>query len=275
LNEPGYVDGRNVAIEYRPVAAHYERLPSILADLIQRRVDVIAAVDSTAAAQAAKAATQTIPIVFRIGGDPVAAGLVASLNHPGGNLTGISTLGNPLGQKQLELLREVLPAGAAVAVLANPANANTAREIEELRSAARILNIRLVIFNVGTLNDLEATFMRLGEQHIAGILPMAEPLFFQQSDRLVGLVARQGIPAIYTDRVFAEAGGLMSYGTDIPEGFRQAGIYTARILKGEKPADLPIIQSSKFEFVLNLKTAKAIALEIPPTLLARADEVIE
>jgi putative tryptophan/tyrosine transport system substrate-binding protein len=275
LSEFGYVEGRNVTIEYRPVEGHYERLPSILAELIQRRVDVIAAVDSTTAALAAKAATQTIPIVFRIGGDPVLAGLVPRLNRPGGNVTGATTLGNPLGQKQLEMLHELLPAGAVVAVLVNPANANAAREIEELQAAARLLGVRLLISNVSSPSDLDTAFASLGEQAIAGILTTAEPLFFQQRDHLVALVARRAVPAIFSDRFFVEAGGLMSYGTDIPEGFRIAGNYTGRILKGQKPADLPVQLAVKIELVINMKTAKALGITFPLTLLGRADAAIE
>jgi putative tryptophan/tyrosine transport system substrate-binding protein len=275
LSESGYVERRNVAFEYRPFQGHNERLPSILAELIQRRVDVIASVESTAAALAAKAATRTIPIVFRIGGDPVAAGLVPSLNRPGGNVTGATTLASQLGQKQLEMLRELLPAGAATAVLVNPANVNMAREIEELQAAARLLSVRLLIFNVSSPSDLDTAFAGFGEQAIGGLLTAGDPLFFRQRDQLVALVARRAVPAIFTDRFFVEGGGLMSYGTDIPEGFRIAGMYTGRILKGEKPADLPIQQSTKIELVINMKTAKALGLAFPLTLLGRADAVIE
>ena len=275
LSQAGYVEGRNVAIEYRYVEGHSERRTPFVADLIQRRVDVIAALEGTATALAAKAATQTTPIVFRIGGDPVAAGLVASLNRPGGNLTGTTTLGNQLGSKQLEVLRETLPAGAAVAVLVNPTNANAARQTEELQAAARLLSVRPLTFNVTSLNDIEEAFASFGEHAIGGVLFVAEALFFAVLDRLVALVARQSIPAIYSDRLFTEAGGLMSYGTDIPEGYRHAGIYTGRVLKGEKPADLPVQQATKIELVINMKTAKALGLTFPTALLVRADEVIE
>ena len=275
LSETGYTRGQNVAIEYRWIDSHYERLPTILSDLIERRVDVIAAVESTKMALAAKAATRTIPIVFRIGSDPVASGLVRSLNRPGENLTGNTTLGGPLGQKQLQMLRELLHADAVVAVLVNPANSNTAREIEDLQAAARLLNIHLLIFDIGGPSDLEAAFARFADQAIDGIFPIAEPLFFQQREHLVALVARKAIPAIYTDRVFAEAGGLMSYGTDISEGFRLAGTYVGRILKGEKAGDLPVQQATKVELIINLKTARTLGITMSPDLLSIANEVIE
>jgi putative tryptophan/tyrosine transport system substrate-binding protein len=274
LSEAGYTNGRNVVVEYRWIEAHFERLPAIVSDLIQRRVDVIAAVGD-AAALAAKAATRSIPIVFRIGGDPVASGLVRSLNRPGENLTGDTTMGRSLGQKQLQMLRELLHADAVVAVLTNPANANAAREIEDLQAAARLLSIHLLIFDIGGSNDLEAAFARFADQTIDGILPVAEALFFQQREQLVALVARKGIPAIYTDRVFVEAGGLMSYGTDISEGFRLAGVYTGRILKGEKAGDLPVQQATKVELIINLKTARTLGITMSPDLLSIADQVIE
>jgi putative ABC transport system substrate-binding protein len=202
LSQAGYVEGRNVAIEYRWVEGHSERRTAFVADLIKRRVDVFAAMESTATALAAKAATQTIPIVFRIGGDPVAAGLVASLNRPSGNLTGTTTLGNVLSSKQLEMLRELLPAGAVVAVLVNPTNANAARDIEELQAAGRRLSVRPLIFNVSSPNGIEDAFASFGEHAIGGLLQTADPLFFVELDRLVALVSRQSIPAIYSDRRF-------------------------------------------------------------------------
>jgi putative ABC transport system substrate-binding protein len=275
LRQAGYVEGRNVAIEYRWVEGHSERRTAFVADLIQRRVDVIAAMEGTATALAAKAATQTIPIVFRIGGDPVAARLVASLNRPGGNLTGTTTLGRQLGSKQLEVLRELLPAGAAVAVLVDPTNAYAARQAEELQAASRLLSVRPLIFNVTSLKNIEEALASFGEHAIGGLLFASEALFFVELDRIVALAARQSIPAIFSDRRFTEAGGLMSYGTDIPEGFRQAGIYAGRVLKGERPADLPVQQATKVELVLNLKTARALGVTFPLTLLGRADEVIE
>jgi putative tryptophan/tyrosine transport system substrate-binding protein len=274
LAEAGYVEGRNVAIEYRWVESHNERLSGFVNDLVGRRVAVMAVVDSTAAVLAAKAATQSMPIVFRIGGDPVAAGIVPNLNRPGGNITGIST-GLDLMAKRLEVLREILPAEAAVAYLTNPTNANAARLTVTMQAAAHQLGVRLVIFNVTTRDDIEAAFTRFGAQKISGLVTAGEPLFFGYRDLIVALSARHAIPTLYTDRFFVEAGGLMSYGTDIPDGFRLAGVYTGRILKGEKPADLPVQQSTKVELVINLKTAKALGLEVPPALLVRADEVIE
>jgi putative tryptophan/tyrosine transport system substrate-binding protein len=275
LSEAGYVDGRNVATEYRWVEGHGERRAAFIAELIARKVDVLVALDGTATALAAKAATQTIPIVFRIGGDPVYAGLVPSLNRPGGNLTGTATLGNELGQKQLEMLRELVPAGAAIAVLLNPSNPNAGRAVEELQAAARQSNVRLLIFNIAGPSDLENAFASFGRSAIRGALATADPLFFALRSRLVELVTHASIPAIYSDRLVPEAGGLMSYGTNVPEGARQAGIYTGRILNGEKPADLPVQQSTKVELVINMKTARALKLDLPAKLLALADEVIE
>jgi putative tryptophan/tyrosine transport system substrate-binding protein len=275
LAEAGYVEGRNVAIEYRWVEERNERLPGFVDDLVGRRVAVIAVVISTAAALAAKAATQTIPIVFRIGGDPIAAGIVPNLNRPGGNITGITTLGSDLAAKRLEILREILPAEATVAYLTNSTNANTARLTVTMEAAAHQLGVRLVIFNTTTPDDIEAAFTSFSAQKIRGLMTAGDPLFFQYRYRLVALAARHAIPAIYSDRFFTEAAGLMSYGTDIHEGWRQAGIYTGRILSGEKPAGLPVQQSTKVELIINLKTAKALGLTIPTNLLVRADEVIE
>ena len=274
LSETGYVEGQNVAIEYRWAEGQNARVPAFVSDFVGRRVGVIAAVASTAAALAAKAATRTIPIVFRIGGDPVADGLVASLNRPGGNVTGVTTLGNDLAQKRLELLRELSPAGAVI-LLANPTNANAAIETKAIETAAHLLGVRLLILYATSPSDIEAAFASIARQDIAGLLTTADPFFFLQRGQLVALAARQAVPAIYSDRIFCEAGGVMSYGTDISDGFRQVGVYTGRILKGEKPADLPVQQSTKVELVINFKTAKALGLTIPETLLATADEVIQ
>jgi putative tryptophan/tyrosine transport system substrate-binding protein len=273
LGETGYVEGKNVAIEYRWTEAQNTALPAFISDFIGRRVDVISPVASTAAALAAKAATQTIPIVFRIGGDPVASGLVASLNRPGGNVTGITTLGAELEQKRMELLRDLLPPGALVVALVNPTNASAAVVTQEIESAAHHLGVRLLIRHTSVPSEIEAAFASVGRQE--GVLMIADNLFFVERDLLVTLAARTGVPTIYTDRSFAEAGGLMSYGTDIPEGFRLAGVYTGRILKGERPADLPVQRSTKAELVINMKTAKALGFTIPETLLATADAVIE
>jgi putative tryptophan/tyrosine transport system substrate-binding protein len=275
LAEAGYEEGRNVAIEYRWVETRNERLPGFVSDLINRRVTVIATVDSTAAALAAKAATQTIPIVFRIGGDPVASGLVPSLAHPGGNITGVTTAGVEQGPKRLQILLEILPADTAVALLSDPNNANAARERDAIQAAARLLGVRLVIFNATTRNDIEAAFAGFAAQRIGGLMTAADPLFFRNSGLIVALADRHAIPAIYSGAQFFEAGGLMIYSAAGHEGFRWTGVDTGRILKGEKPADLPVQQPTKFEFAINLKTARALGLTIPPNLLAIADEVIE
>jgi putative tryptophan/tyrosine transport system substrate-binding protein len=275
LGETGYVEGQNVAIEYRWTEAQNSPLPAFVSDFIDRRVDVIAPLSNTAAALAAKAATQTIPIVFRIGGDPVASGLVASLNRPGGNVTGVTTLGAELEQKRVELLRDLFPPGALVGALVNPTNANVAVVTEEIQAAAHHLGVRLLIWHTSAPSEIEAAFASVGRQGISGVLMIADNLFFVQRDLLVTLAARTCVPTIYTDRSFAEAGGLMSYGTDIPDGFRVAGVYTGRILKGERPADLPVQRSTKTELVINMKTAKALGLTIPESFLLRADEVIE
>jgi len=275
LAEAGYVEGRNVAFEYRWVETRNERLPGIVSDLVNRRVAVIAVTDSTAAALSAKAATQTIPIVFRIGGDPVASGLVPSLARPGGNLTGVTTLGVEQGPKRLQILLEILPADAAIALLTNPTNANAVRERDEIQAAARLLGVRLVIFNATMTDDIKAAFAGFVAQRIGGFMTAAEPLFFANSDLIITLAARHAIPAIYSGRIFFDAGGLMIYASDIADGLRWTGVYTGRVLSGEKPADLPVQQSTKVELALNLKVAKALGITVPTSLLVRADEVIE
>jgi ABC-type uncharacterized transport system substrate-binding protein len=275
LTQVGYTVGRNVAIERRWVESHNERLPTVLSDLISRRVAVLAVVESTAAALAAKAATQTIPIVFRIGGDPIASGLVASMSRPGGNITGTTSLGGPLGAKRVDVLRELLPAGATVVLLVNPTNANAARETDEIQAATRTLGLRLQVVHVSKPDDFDTAFGSITGQEIDGLLTTADPLFVQQRERLVGLVARRAIPAVYSDRFFLEGGGLVSYGPHTEEAHFQAGVYTGRILKGEKAADLPVQQITKIELGLNLKTAKTLGITLPTALLTRADEVIE
>jgi putative ABC transport system substrate-binding protein len=275
LGEVGYVEGRNVVIEYRWVQSHNERLPAFVSDLVSRRVAVITVVDSAAAVLAAKAGTRTIPIVFRVGGDPVASGIVSSLNRPGGNITGISVLNVELGAKRLQILSEILRADAAVALLTNRNGANAARETEEISAAARLLGVHVLIFNATTSDDIEAAFTILEAQNVGGLITAAEPLFFQNRDRVIALATRQAIPAIYPGYPYCEAGGLMSYATDVSDGFRWTGVYTGRVLRGEKPADLPVVQPTKFQFVINLKTAKALGLTVPQSILLRADEVIE
>jgi putative tryptophan/tyrosine transport system substrate-binding protein len=264
LAEAGYVDGRNAAIEYRWVETHNEGLPTLVSDLVSRCVTVMAVVDSTAAVLVAKAATQSIPIVFRIGGDPVAAGIVPNPNRPGGNITGITTLGIDLGAKRLQILRDILPTDANVALLSNPSNANgVARSGAEIQAAARQLGVRLLIFNITTRNDIDAAFTSFATQKIGGLMNTAEPLFFQNRDRLIALAVRYAVPAMYRDRLYTDAGGLMSYGTSLADVYRLVGVYTGRILKGEKPADFPVMQPTKFEFVINLKTAMALGLNLP------------
>jgi putative ABC transport system substrate-binding protein len=275
LSEAGYVDGKNVTIEYRWVDGKNDRLPNIISEFVSRRVDVIAAVGGTAAALAAKAATRSIPIVFRIGGDPVAVGLVESLSRPGSNITGITTLGVELGQKRLEMLRELLPAGSAVALLVNPTNANAATERKQIEAAARLLGLRLQTLEVKTADEIDAAFASIAKRDISGIVTVADPFLFRQRDQLVVHTARRAIPTIFSDRYFCEAGGLMSYGTDSPDGHRRAGEYAGRILKGAKPSELPVQQSTKIELVVNLKTARALGIKIPNAIMLRADEVLE
>ena len=273
LGLAGFVDGQNVSIEYRWSEGRYDRLPALADDLVRRQVAVIAATGGEPAPQVAKAATQTIPIVFMANGDPVASGLVASLNRPGGNATGITIFGTMAAGKRLELLRQLMPKAGIVAYLTNPKNPN--QEIDGVRTAAHTLGQQILVLNASSDPELDAAFLAISQQQVAALLVASDSLFFDRRERLVALAARQLIPAIYYLRAFPQAGGLASYGNSLTDLYRQSGIYTGRVLKGEKPADLPVIQSVKFEFVINLNAAKALGLEIPPTLLAIADEVIE
>jgi putative ABC transport system substrate-binding protein len=275
LGAGGFVDGRDVAIEYRWADDQPGRLPTLAAELVRRPVAVIATVGATAAALAAKQATTTIPIVFAVGADPVKLGLVASMNRPGGNVTGVSFLSNALGAKRLELLGELVPTAAVIGVLANPSNPNAASDTKEIEAAAILLGRRVEIIQAGAENDLDVALAGLVERRAAALLVLPDALFLGRPQRIADLAARHKVPAMYSNRVYAEAGGLMSYGSVPTDAFREAGIYTARILKGEKPSDLPVVQSVKFELVINLKTAKALGLEVPAKLLALADEVIE
>jgi putative ABC transport system substrate-binding protein len=276
LGEHGYVEGRNVAIDYRWAEGQYDRFPALVADLIRRQVSVLTAPGSTPGARAAKAATTTIPIVFLSGIDPVAAGFVASLNRPGGNLTGVVALSLELGPKQLQLLHEMVPAARRVALLVNPDSRTLAdQQVTDQQAAARTLGLELHVLQARTTGDFDGVFAELGRLRADALIIGGEALFTSETGRLAALTLRYTMPALYLSREFPAAGGLMSYGPGIAEGHRLAGVYVGRILKGEKPADLPVHQSTKLELIINLKTAKALGIEIPPMLLARADEVIE
>jgi putative tryptophan/tyrosine transport system substrate-binding protein len=276
LTEGGFVEGRNVTLEYRYANGQVGDLTALAADLARRPVSVIAAMGGSRSALAAKAVTSVIPIVFTMGdADPVTAGLVPSLARPNGNTTGVSLLGGLLGAKRLELLRELVPGATSIGVLINPENRNAAAELNELEAAIVAAGQRAVILRSGPSDNLEATISELVRERADALVVTADPIFTNRRQQLTALTARYRIPAIYQWSLYAEAGGLMSYGTDVADAHRQAGVYTARLLKGEKPADLPVLQPTKFELVINLKTAKALGLDVPPTLLALADEVIE
>ena len=275
LNELGYVEGRNVSAEYRWADGHYERLPALAAELVGRRVAVIAATGGSVSGLAAKAVTQTTPIIFSSGGDAVKLGLVASLNRPGGNVTGVNLIFGALGAKRLELLRDLIPQATAIAMLVNLNYPSASTEVQEAEAGARSLGLQLNVLNATTESEFQRAFAAIVAQRMAGLLVGDDPFLQSRRDQLVQLAALHAIPAIYFSRDFSDAGGLMSYGPSIIDAYRLVGFYTARVLKGEKPADLPVIQPTKFELVINLKTAKALGLDVPPTLLARADEVIE
>jgi putative ABC transport system substrate-binding protein len=275
LGEAGFVEGRNIAIEYRWADNQIDRLPALAAELVRHPVAVIVTGSATAAALAAKAATTTIPVVFAVGADPVKFGLVASMNRPGGNVTGVSFLSNALVAKQLELLQELVPAATVIGVLVNPNNPNAASDSRDVQVAAAALRRKVHLVHAGSERDLDAAFSSLVAARAAALLVFPDALFITARERLAVLAARHNLPAIYSNRLYPEAGGLISYGTSVMEGYRQAGVYAGRILKGAKPSDLPVVQSVKFELVINLNTAKALGLTVPMTLQARADEVIE
>jgi putative ABC transport system substrate-binding protein len=273
LSEIGYVESRNIAIEYRWAEGHYDRLPALAADLVRRQVAVIVA--NAAAAVAAKAATSTVPIVFNTGVNPVELGLVASLKRPGGNLTGVSNLNAELGPKALELMHELVPTATMIAALVNPNTPGIEPLSHDLQGAAHTLGLQLQIIHASTERDLDTVFAALRQLQAGGVVIAPDAFFTSQSEQIATLALRHAVPAIFQYREFAAAGGLMSYGMSITDIYRQLGVYTGRILKGEKPADLPVQQATKVELIINLKTAKALGLTVPLSLLGRADEVIE
>ncbi|TMJ36187.1 MAG: ABC transporter substrate-binding protein [Alphaproteobacteria bacterium] len=275
LKEAGYVEGQNVSIEYRWADCHYDRLPALAVDLVRRRVDLIAATGGDPSALAAKAATTTTPIVFNVAEDPVKDGLVASLNRPGGNMTGVSILTASLEAKGLELLHELIPNAAVIAVLVNPSFAEAESQLKVVQVAAYKLGRQIRVLNVSSEREIDPAFAELVQHPVDALLVVSDPFFFAVREKLIALAARHAVPMIAFIREFTVAGGLMSYGTRLSDAYRQMGVYSGQILKGDKPADLPIVQPTKFELVINLRTAKTLGLQIPDRLLALADEVIE
>ena len=275
LKESGYVEGHNVAIEYRWAEGQYDRLPALTADLVRQRVSVLVSGGGASAALAAKAATTTIPIVFSAGTDPVGLGLVASLNHPGGNLTGVYQFASGLEGKRLGLLHEMVPKATSVAALINSNFADAEYQLRDVQEAAARLGVQLVVVRANAKSDFDAAFSTLVGQRAGALLVCSSPFFNERREQLVVLSARHALPAIFEWRDFAAAGGLMSYGTNLADAYRQIGVYVGQILRGAKPADLPVVQSTKFELVINLSTAKALGIEVPHSLSAQADEVID
>jgi putative tryptophan/tyrosine transport system substrate-binding protein len=274
LSEAGYVEGQNLAIEYRWAEGHYDRLPALAADLVGRKVDLIMA-SSPPSALAAKSATSTIPIVFRHGGDPVGDGLVASLARPRGNLTGVSFVADELTAKRLELLSELVPRAGVIALLVNPNNATAERVIRGVQEAARTKGLQLHVLKAGSESEIDTAFAFLVQLHAGALVVGADPFLSSRREQLVALASRSAVPSIYAWREFAASGGLISYGASLTSAFRLVGHYTGEVLKGAKPADLPVQQPTTFELVINLKTAKALGIDVPATLLAQADEIIE
>jgi putative ABC transport system substrate-binding protein len=275
LKEVGYIDGQNVTIEYRWAEGHYDRLPTMAADLVHRRVTVIAAT-STPAAFAAKAATTTIPIVFTTSSDPVKFGLVTSLSQPGGNVTGAALMNVEVSPKRLELLHELLPTAKVMALLVNPASPTAETESKEMQAVAGTLGLQLHVLHASAERDFDTVFASLAQFKVGGlVIGSADPFFADHIEQIAALTVQRALPAVYQFREFTAAGGLMTYGSSLADGYRLAGVYTGRVLKGEKPADLPVMQSAKVELIINLKTAKALGITVPPILLERADEVIE
>jgi ABC-type uncharacterized transport system substrate-binding protein len=275
LNEAGFVEGRNVAIEFRWAEGQLDRLPALAADLVKRQVAVIVTVGGPAPLAAAKNATSTIPVVFLMGADPVRLGFVKSFNRPGGNVTGISLLQVAMGAKRLEVLREFVPAAKIIGLLTNPANPNVDTVVPDLHDTAGALGLHLVVGYASSQSDVDVAFESFAGGRVQALLVDADAVFFSRRQQIIALAARHAVPAMYVSRLYVEGGGLVSYGADIADAYRDVGAYAGKILKGAHPADLPVTQPTKFELVINLKTAKALGLEVPPTLLARADEVIE
>jgi putative tryptophan/tyrosine transport system substrate-binding protein len=275
LKEVGYIEHQNVAMEYRWADGQYDRLPVLAADLVSRRVGVIVPVGGAPAVLAAKAATSSIPIVFNLGADPIQLGLVASLNRPGGNITGVAMMTLEIETKRLELLHELAPPSAPIAILINPSNAQAQGQEREIQRAASVIGRRVLVLSAGNEDEIEKAFALLMRERAGALLVATDTFFTTQAVFFVVLTARYSIPTVYPYRSYVDAGGLMSYGSSLLDAYRLTGVYSGRVLKGEKPADLPIVQATKFELILNLKTARAVGISIPPTLLARADEVIE